>query len=71
VSYAGVMRYPDGGGLNAAERARRERVRLAAAEMIGAGASGREIGKRFQVSLGTEPAWSGWPDRGRVSGPLR
>ena len=26
----GCMRYPDGGGLDAAERARRERVRLAA-----------------------------------------
>jgi hypothetical protein len=33
------MRYPDGGGLDAAERARRERVRLAAAEMIQAGAN--------------------------------
>jgi hypothetical protein len=31
------MRYPDGGGLDAAERARREKVRLAAAEMIEAG----------------------------------
>ena len=29
MSYAGGMRYPDGGGLDAAERARRERVRLA------------------------------------------
>jgi len=27
------MRYPDGGGLDARERARRERVRLAAAEL--------------------------------------
>jgi hypothetical protein len=32
--YAGVMRYPDGGGLTAAERARREQVRLAAADLI-------------------------------------
>jgi hypothetical protein len=31
----GVMRYPDGGGLTAAERARWEQVRLAA-ELIGA-----------------------------------
>ncbi len=31
VRYAGTMRYPDGGGLAAQERARRERVRLAAA----------------------------------------
>jgi predicted dinucleotide-binding enzyme len=29
VRYARTMRYPDGGGLTAAERARRERVRLA------------------------------------------
>jgi hypothetical protein len=39
VGYAGGMRYPDGGGLDAAERARREKVRLEAAEMIEAGAS--------------------------------
>jgi putative transposase len=43
------MRYPDGGGLDAAERARRERVRLAAAEMIEAEASDREVAKRFRV----------------------
>src|SRR5215472_13534935 len=35
--YAGGMRYGEGGGLTAAERARRERVRLAAAELIEAG----------------------------------
>jgi hypothetical protein len=29
LRYAGIMRYHDGGGLAAAERARRERVRLA------------------------------------------
>jgi len=32
VGYAGVMRYPDGGGLTAVDRARREQVRLEAAE---------------------------------------
>ena len=37
------MRYPDGGGLDAAERARRERLRLEAAELIEAGASDRDI----------------------------
>jgi hypothetical protein len=36
------MRYPDGGGLDADERARRERVRLAAAEWIEEGASDRD-----------------------------
>jgi putative transposase len=51
------MRYPDGGGLDAAERARRERVRLAAAEMIEAGASDREIARRFRVSRMSVNRW--------------
>ncbi len=51
------MRYPDGGGLDAAERARRERVRLAAAEMIEAGASDREIAKQFRVSRMSANRW--------------
>jgi hypothetical protein len=37
------MRYPDGGGLSAAVRARRERVRLEAAELIESGASDLEV----------------------------
>src|SRR3954465_15494215 len=41
VRYAGGMRYPDGGGLTAAGRARREQVRPAAAELIEAGGGGR------------------------------
>jgi transposase len=55
--YAGGMRYPDGGGLDAAERARREKVRLAAAEMIGAGASDREIARHFRVSRMSVNRW--------------
>ena len=51
------MRYPDGGGLDAAERARRERVRLAAAEMIEAGTSDREVAKRFRVSRMSANRW--------------
>jgi hypothetical protein len=42
------MRYPDGGGLTTAKRARREQVRLAAAELIEDGASDREIARRFR-----------------------
>jgi transposase len=51
------MRYPDGGGLTAAERARREQVRLAAAELIEAGASDREIARRFRVSRMSANRW--------------
>ena len=51
------MRYPDGGGLTAAERARREQVRLAAAELIEAGASDREVGRRFRVSRTSANRW--------------
>src|ERR1700751_2737063 len=51
------MRYPDGGGLDAAERARRERVRLGAAEVIEAGAGDREVAKRFRVSRMSVNRW--------------
>ena len=55
--YAGTMRYPDGGGLTAAERARRERLRLAAAELIEAGTSDREVARRFRVSPMSANRW--------------
>jgi transposase len=51
------MRYPDGGGLTAAERARREQVRLAAAELIEAGASDREVARRLRVSRMSANRW--------------
>ena len=51
------MRYPDGGGLDAGERARREQVRLAAAELIQAGASDREVARRFRVSRMSANRW--------------
>jgi transposase len=51
------MRYADGGGLDAAERARREQVRLAAAELIEAGASDREVARRFRVSRMSANRW--------------
>jgi transposase len=51
------MRYPDGGGLTAAERARREQVRLAAVELIEAGASDREVARRFRVSRMSVNRW--------------
>src|SRR5438067_6244740 len=51
------MRYPDGGGLDAAERARREKVRLEAADLIEAGAGDQEIAKRFRVSRMSVNRW--------------
>ncbi len=51
------MRYPDGGGLDAAERARREMVRLSAAELIEAGASDRKVARRFRVSRMSANRW--------------
>jgi transposase len=51
------MRYPGGGGLDAGERARREQVRLAAAELIEAGAGDREVARRFRVSRVSANRW--------------
>jgi putative transposase len=51
------MRYPDGCGLTAQERARREQVRLAAAELIEAGAGDREVAARFRVSRMSVNRW--------------
>ncbi|MEU8033626.1 winged helix-turn-helix domain-containing protein [Streptomyces sp. NPDC049099] len=51
------MRYPDGGGLTAEERARGEQVRLAAADLIEAGASDREVARRFRVTRMSANRW--------------
>src|SRR5687768_2703280 len=51
------MRYPQGGGLTAEERARRERVRLEAAEWIEEGASDVEVAARFRVSRMSANRW--------------
>lgn len=55
--YAGRMRYPDSGGLTTEERARREQVRLAAADLIEAGASDREVARRFRVTRMSANRW--------------
>ena len=57
------MRYPDGGGLTAEDQARREQVRLGAADLIETGASDREIAKRFRMSRMSANRWR--PGRGR------
>jgi transposase len=51
------MRYPQGGGLTAAERARRERVRLAAAEWMEEGATDQEVATRFRVTRMSANRW--------------
>ena len=51
------MRYPDGGGLTAEQRARREKVRLAAAEMFEAGATDPEVARRLRVSRMSANRW--------------
>src|SRR3954447_12477897 len=51
------MRYAQGGGLTAEECARREQVRLAAAEWIGEGAPGREVAERFRVTRMSANRW--------------
>nr|WP_306959404.1 winged helix-turn-helix domain-containing protein [Streptomyces afghaniensis] len=51
------MRYPDGGGLTAEKRSRREQVRLAAADLIEAGTSDREVARRFRVTRMSANRW--------------
>jgi len=50
VSYVVRVRYPDGGGLTAEGRARRERVRLQAAELFVKDVPVPEIARRLRVS---------------------
>jgi transposase len=51
------MRYPDGGGLTAKQRAQRERVRFEAAEMFAAGGTPPQIARRLRVSRKSAYAW--------------
>src|SRR3954466_2935915 len=55
--YARAMRYAQGGGLTAEERAHRERVRLEAAEWIEEGATDGEVAVRFRVTRMSANRW--------------
>src|SRR4051812_40055032 len=55
--YARAMRYAQGGGLTAEECARREQVRLAAAEWIEEGATDAEVAARFRVTRMSANRW--------------
>ncbi|MER7004548.1 winged helix-turn-helix domain-containing protein [Dactylosporangium sp. NPDC000555] len=51
------MRYPDGGGLTAAGRSRREAVRLQAATLLDGGVPVAEIAARLRVSAESVYRW--------------
>ena len=51
------MRYPDGGGLSAAGRVRREKVRLQAAEWFAEGVTPPEVARRLRVSGNSAYVW--------------
>ena len=55
--YCGGMRYPDGGGLSAAGRVRREKVRLQAAEWFAEGVTPPEVARRLRVSSNSAYVW--------------
>src|SRR3954470_1859282 len=55
--YARAMRYAQGGGLTAEECARREQVRLEAAEWIEEGATDTEVASRFRVTRMSANRW--------------
>lgn len=55
--WLGGVRYGDGGGLNQAARATRERVRLRAAELFGQGVSAAEVAARLEVSQNAAYVW--------------
>src|SRR3954471_23667292 len=59
------MRYPDGGGLTAQGRAKRERVRQQAAGWFAEGVSVPEVARRLRVS---QTAVYGWRQRWRAGG---
>ncbi|WP_435860567.1 IS630 family transposase [Streptomyces prasinus] len=51
------MRYADGGGMNAKERARREAVRMRAAELFAAGVGAPEAARQLRVSPKSACQW--------------
>ena len=57
VRYLVGVRYPDGGGLTAEGRARREAIRLQAAELFAQGVPVGEIARRFRVSHNAVYVW--------------
>ncbi|WP_371749965.1 IS630 family transposase [Streptomyces sp. NBC_01283] len=62
------MRYPDGGGLTATQRIRRERVRNEAADLFTRGLTARQVARRLRVSRKAAYAWRArWRTGGRAA----
>lgn len=57
AQYIWIMRYAQGGGFDAAGRARREQVRLRAVDLIDAGRSNVEIAKLLRVTPKSVSLW--------------
>jgi len=55
--YARGVRYGEGGGLDAQERARREQVRFTAADRFAAGADDAAVAREFRVSKVSANRW--------------
>src|SRR6266508_749519 len=55
--YSGIMRYPDGGGLSAQARCKREAVRMQAAAWFSQGVRVREVARRLRVSDNSAYVW--------------
>ncbi|WP_203863769.1 helix-turn-helix domain-containing protein, partial [Planobispora rosea] len=51
------MRYGEGGGLTAEQRAKRERLRFEAADLFAQGVSAPEVARRFRVSRMSANRW--------------
>ncbi|MCA2230017.1 winged helix-turn-helix domain-containing protein [Nonomuraea aurantiaca] len=51
------MRYPDGGGLTAEQRLRREQVRMRAADRFAEGATDAQVAREFRVSRMSANRW--------------
>jgi putative transposase len=62
------VRYAQGGGLDAAARARREQVRVAAVELIAAGESDEQVAARFRVTKMSANRWRRAFEAGGISG---